>query len=105
MLRAAGSESFGYGGQQNWGLTGGWGYNGHNGFSIGGEESWCIDAAVPLSEIGTSYDPLGSSGGRAAEIIAMGKMNGRSQAEIQAALWNDEIQPSTIRQTARTTIH
>ncbi|MBQ1534921.1 MAG: VaFE repeat-containing surface-anchored protein, partial [Erysipelotrichaceae bacterium] len=90
MLRAAGSESFGYGGQQNWGLTGGWGYNGHNGFSIGGEESWCIDATVPLSEIGTSYDPLGSSGGRAAEIIAMGKMNGRSQAEIQAALWNDE---------------
>ena len=90
LLRAEGSQSFGYGGQQNWGLTGGWGYNGHNGFSIGGEESWCIDATVPLSEIGTSYDPLGSSGGRAAEIIAMGKMNGRSQAEIQAALWNEE---------------
>ena len=90
LLRAAGSESFGYGGQPNWGLTGGWGYNGHNGFSIGGVESWCIDARVPLSEIGTSYDPLGSSSGRAAEIIAMGKMNGRSQAEIQAALWNEE---------------
>ncbi|MBQ1534539.1 MAG: hypothetical protein IIZ64_06985, partial [Erysipelotrichaceae bacterium] len=90
LLRAAGSESFGYGGQQNWGLTGGWGYSGHNGFSIGGVESWCIDARVPLSEIGTSYDPLGSSSGRAAEIIAMGKMNGRSQAEIQAALWNEE---------------
>ena len=90
MLRAAGSQAFGYGGQQNWGLSGGWGYSGHNGFSIGGTESWCIDARVPLSEIGTLYDSLGSSGGRAAEIIAMGKMNGRSQAEIQAALWNDE---------------
>ncbi len=90
MLRAAGSQAFGYGGQQNWGLSGGWGYSGHNGFSIGGTESWCIDARVPLSEIGTLYDSQGSSGGRAAEIIAMGKMNGRSQAEIQAALWNDE---------------
>lgn len=90
LLRAEGSQSFGYGGQQTWGLTGGWGYSGHNGFSIGGVESWCIDATVPLSEIGTSYDPLGSTGGRAAEIIAMGEMNGRSQAEIQAALWNDE---------------
>ncbi|MBR0418033.1 MAG: VaFE repeat-containing surface-anchored protein, partial [Erysipelotrichaceae bacterium] len=96
LLRAEGSQSFGYGGQQNWGLTGGWGYSGHNGFSIGGVESWCIDATVPLSEIGTSYDSLGSISDRAAEIIAMGKLNGRSQAEIQAALWNEEGYPSYV---------
>ena len=92
----AGAYTFGYGGQQNWGLAANNGYTGHNGFSISGMESWCIDPHTPLSEIGTAYDALGSDGGRAAEIIAMGKMNGRSQAEIQAAVWNSMGVSATV---------
>ena len=96
-LRASGSHTFGFLGQQGWGLAApSIGYSGTNGFSIDGEESWCLDPHTAISEIGTAYDDSGSSGGRDAEIIAMGKMNGRTQGEIQAALWNEDGVGATV---------
>ena len=93
----AGSHTFGFLGQQGWGLAApSIGYNGTNGFSIDGKESYCLDPHTAISEIGTLYDDEGSSSGRAAEIIAMGRMNGRSQAECQAAVWNEDGVGATV---------
>jgi hypothetical protein len=92
----AGSHSFGYLGQQNWGLAANNGYNGHNGFSIDGNPSFCLDGHTPLSEIGTAYDDLGSDDSGLIGIIAMGLMNGRSQAECQAAVWNAQGITATV---------
>jgi len=84
----AGSHSFGYLGQQNWGLAANNGYNGHNGFSIDGSPSFCLDGHTPLSEIGAAYGDLGSDGGRYIGLIANVLMNGGTQAEAQAVVWN-----------------
>ena len=89
LLRASGSHTFGYLGQQGWGLAApSIGYNGTNGFSIDGSPSFCIDPHTSLSEIGTLYDDMGSDGGRLVGIIANVLMAGGSQAEAQAAAWN-----------------
>ena len=94
-LRAA-SHTFGYLGQQNWGLAANNGYNGHNGFSIDGNASYCLDGHTPLSEIGTSYDDLGSEGGRIIGIIANVLRSGGTQAEAQAAAWNAQGIRATV---------
>jgi len=93
----AGSHTFGYLGQQGWGLSApSIGYSGTNGFSIDGNPSFCVDPHTALSEIGTLYDDIGSSSDEQIEAIAMGLMNGRSQAECQAAAWNTQGVGATV---------
>ena len=89
-LRAgAGSHTFGYLGQQGWGLAApSIGYNGTNGFSIDGQQSYCIDPHTALSEIGTLYGDLGSSSDEMIEVIAGALMAGETPAVAQAAAWN-----------------
>lgn len=84
-----GSHTFGYLGQQNWGLAApSIGYNGTNGFSIDGSMSFCVDPHTALSDIGTAYDDLDSFDSGMIEYIAVALAKGESQAVAQAAGWN-----------------
>ena len=95
-LRAA-SHTFGYLGQQNWGLAApSIGYNGTNGFSIDGSMSFCVDPHTALSDIGTAYDDLDSYDSGMIEYIAVALAKGESQAVAQAAGWNSAGVGATV---------